>query len=91
MRQAACILTLTLLLAGCGGSPNKAQVQQALDSSAMGMMMKSTVDSSKCSKVGKDAYNCVTSIHSPDNPSDAATVTLKMSKVNKTWTVTGGE
>lgn len=82
----------SVALSGCGGgAPSTKDVQAAVERLAERNPMifgseTPDIKDAKCTKTGKDAYECVTSMAIASAPEDAHPVTVKMTKLSGEWT-----
>lgn len=92
LRILAVVAFASLALSACGGgAPTKKDVQEAVERLAVEQPIyfgedKPIIHDASCTKVGKESYDCVTSMGFSSEPNAAMTVTVKLTKLNKQWT-----
>lgn len=87
----ALVAFASLTLIACGGAtPTKKDVQAAVDRLAVAQPYlfgddKPIINDAKCTEIGKESFDCVTSMGLSTEPTGAMTVTVKMTMLNKEW------
>lgn len=84
-------IALTVLTAcGGGGAPGKKDVQKAVEALTVEQPYlfgddKPIINDTKCTKTGKDHFECVSSLSVSSAPTEIHPVTIMMTKLSGKW------